>query len=1452
MMSVKKSFAVSGALLLTAALTAAKEPSMRPCWRNLTQGARAKIAEYERLAKEYRPHVDRTRMLIRGQFFYGLEKQYYIRNYYERPLMQDSSLAASNEKGHMLNPESWRRTVSVARDMKLDGFAFFPSNPGCWDVLPRSVMPGGEIPILAELHNGDRAKGVKHCADVAGRILSAPNAFKINGKVIITCYPVSSWKSLDFWPKLRQELEKRHGPGKFALMPYAGMFDGADLDKGVMTEDVLERTREHVRVILRNTDGLFYWLRSSAWAAPEVMRRPHNEIIAPLVKSVMAEKEFKDKLLGVGYWQAHENVYRRYGDVKSFGFIRLLSALETIDRFRPDFAIAFEWDEQNENTHFRPTVSNGFTTQRLMRYFADRLAGRAPSLYPRDAQVKDVPNLMVAYQKSLQAGESVDVQVVNVPDGTEHKGDWTVSFSWRTPGGRTVKSFTPQRLDTAKCGMVRFTCPATELISEQILEPVLTVAGDGKERVCSAGLWPMNIEANRNLDCKWVRQSLRDLPSGVEGGLRISAAAADGTRKIEGVVKSPVALRNIEVLEGQDTVYMHSTAHPGGRDDDIVRLRMEMFTLPCFWQTHSSTGMIAVLDAPGAKLSETHPSFVKRRANTWTFGGRNPRLNFVNVFYVEMPAADAKEASILVDLPSCFPRKRINVRDIVSKDAFSFAGPAGAQLVIVRELSQIGMPPPCNVKSAEFSFKFKPRNPLAPIRIQTVDENYRVWRGKALSLNRASGRKESFAVYDVKAGTNRLVTVDSSRIVKLSYRFDSSHADAYYPPVWKDIPIVGGGGAGLLNGFGCGNSRRYGHGVAVGRFALNGGENSDQTAPRLVTGSDGATSLEFTGSSFASMPLQAIPIYAGFELRMKLMPMGMEGEEGLIDSGNQGFQLYLEKGVPSAFIALGNLISERGVNETQGVTVYGPALKRNEWNELIYRFDQRHAWLEVNGVVGEKKPCMGYMSNGDVAAIGVAIKPLKFFCGKIAAIDIRPFGGDSLGGGDLAAALPKAVQFFEDRFDRKGWMTWGPHGFAPVSGGTMKIDDGRIYLSSPCAERSPVPSPACEMGARLRLEIKAKCPGSCRIGVFAYSGKKCTRVWSGKFPGSDKFVLRTFETILPEKADSIRFAVEGRGEYREMKMSRRFDPAYSIRATPAYQLTGDGNCEPVTFTLCKDGVPVDAPQLVVDGLSAYDPESGAVACAYAEKGDAGKFFAVASKVAISAPVNVLYIGDSLTHFDLGRNHADKMAYFLNKANPGMVNLYNYACRGDHIGNVVSRLNNEPNVRFKERYADIWSRKYDWAFVFLGHNDTKASSSKNYTQAMVPPDRQEKLYREMIGVLRSKGVKRIILVSASSSDFSICEAQARKRKGVHNRFGEPKHMEAFNAVLKKLAASEKGVEYMDIYDKMKAHPQKASLVRRQDGVHLSDGGNDFVALEALEYLSKTQSAAPASAEYFQKW
>ena len=61
----------------------------------------------------------------------------------------------------------------------------------------------------------------------------------------------------------------------------------------------------------------------------------------------------------------------------------------------------------------------------------------------------------------------------------------------------------------------------------------------------------------------------------------------------------------------------------------------------------------------------------------------------------------------------------------------------------------------------------------------------------------------------------------------------------------------------------------------------------------------------------------------------------------------------------------------------------------------------------------------------------------------------------------------------------------------------------------------------------------------------------------------------------------------------------------------------------------------------------------------------------------------------------------------------------------------------------------------------------------------------------------------------------------------NLFGMPKHVEKFNEVLQELSR-ELNTKYLDIYNPMKNHADKASLFYPTDGVHLSEAGHAFVA------------------------
>lgn len=295
---------------------------------------------------------------------------------------------------------------------------------------------------------------------------------------------------------------------------------------------------------------------------------------------------------------------------------------------------------------------------------------------------------------------------------------------------------------------------------------------------------------------------------------------------------------------------------------------------------------------------------------------------------------------------------------------------------------------------------------------------------------------------------------------------------------------------------------------------------------------------------------------------------------------------------------------------------------------------------------------------------------------------------------------------------------------------------------------------------------------------------------------------------------------------------------YEIKANPHYQMVVDKPA-PVAFTLYRDGAPVPGAALEIskDGLSAKDPKSGATCKAYADRSaEAPELEALAAKVSLPRHVNVLFLGDSLTHLDLGHNHLDKTEYFLNRAHPGKITFFNYACGGDSIVEVMERMEGKNKGKYWDRYADIWCNAYDWAFVSLGHNDTKAMSREDFKVPNVTPERQTKEYTRLIGLLREKGIRRIILVSSTCSNFEVCKAcSARRGKKVHNRFGEPRHMIAFNETLQRIAA-EQGVEYMDVYSDMSRREDRASLVNPHDGVHLTEKGHTYFSRKTLEYLA----------------
>ena len=964
---------------------------------DITPDAQALLKQLEEQGREYRPVSGHTRLFVRTQLKYGLQRTDFLHNWYERPLYQDTTYAAANVKGRYLNERSWRKQVEVGRLSKLDGFAFFPSTRGREEAIGASVLPGAEFTMLPEMSGSSFKQdgGLAFCRQA----LAMPNSFRIGGRVVLTHFPEIGESKLEKFDALKARLVSEGIADRIALVPYSYVLPKTIPGEGHLAPrtDValVESARRHVREMLRHVDGFIFTPRE-ANAGRRYNPAFVDAFLAPVVKSVLMEPEFRGrKLFGLLLSQGHENDYRWTGIFDSTGTRSCRDMLATVERLRPDFAIGAEWDEEDENTHFRPTVSNGHVTQRLLRHYADMINGRPPEVFPGDDT--SIPNLVLSYRKSLQAGELLETEVVNIPDGTAPADSWTVTLKWKTPDGRTVKEYAPTQLDARTCGAVWFKTPVSELVAEQVIVPELTVTAAGRTEVFGDGFWPVNLEANRNWDYKWMREALREIPRGLAGRLAVGPREADGTMLVSGEVTSPEELRSVEVLEGPDTVYMHG-APAAGPDEVCVRISLQGSNGSA--ERNKLTGALSIEGAPGVKCSPVAIGKLRQKGTGWTFHGMPFPNRFMlsgpheRTFYATMPAASAETAEVVVDLPPVF-KTRIRVKDLLAREGVGVAGPYGAYLWAERFLRPVSQPPPIGGRNVRFSFRMRPKDPNGLLRLQTVDSRFRIWRGAVKTFHSPAGRSTSFHVFEKAQGRVSEVTLDANRLVSLDYSIGSPDGDVCWSGSNRLLPLVLGGTILPVTGVGAADGGGQMSPFRGASFTKD--VACSNTAPKVVEEPEGFRSLSFDGYAYASLGLQVLPPFAGFALEMKLRCEDTSGCQGLFGTGNLGFEMWLEDGVSHVYMNRGTLQFSACRNEAEGASFKGPALTAGRWQTLRFVFDQSEAFLEVDGVKGEVQRFSDWQCNPCAAGVGRLgssglsdVGTIGGFKGRLARLRIEP------------------------------------------------------------------------------------------------------------------------------------------------------------------------------------------------------------------------------------------------------------------------------------------------------------------------------------------------------------------------------------------------------------------------------------------------------------------------------
>ena len=800
----------------------------------------------------------------------------YLGRYPNQPLLVDPDLPEDADRDGISEFPGWGSfhsqadydiTMREAKAMGIDGLALFALRPSRFFKAGADCQVEGmlSLPIVCFWE-----KDVAMCFREIEVALNNPRAYTYKGKFLLPSYWTAKYNTPEELKAKYDAIRAKYGDRFLfiaAVPTLSGQVGSYDRDGRVFTAAMTNHVETACRAYARVADGIQICeahMQAKVERGERVFSETYWDTVHSIVRRVLDEPEFRGrKLLCSAAVNGHMNAYRGTYNTSEDCTRTLRASFETAIRYDADYIMLPEWDELNENTCYEPSLYGSHSVKRIVRHYMDLVKKRPHAVLPGDDVSK--PNLIVTYRKSLEPGEPLTVEVLNVPDGSRD-GTLSAAIELTDENGTHLRTFEPRTIDETKLQDERFVADTVELAPKARAVRVRLVWKKGWFRggTVFEGLHPVDLAPGNAWNHLCAKQAIRDLAEPDEAKVAFDGSRVRADLSCDEPIRYAMLCGNgcIQAIRGRE-----------GSDADRFREDADhaVFQLTAYFQ--SPKDLRARKGEPPFSYSvkgvpEAEWYFVKDVTKGERYDFRVIRgEGYSPSVYLRIPKSRLGAAVLSVALGDKTGELPLD-RAFAEKSYGTQLAP-GLQLIATRFGLQARYPSVANAKAVSFVLAVDRDRASMMYHVQFTTMSGKVWFSRPFVSETGDATKVTTRVWSGLRGAAVDVELPAARVPVLAYDFSPKAGTVIAPTSGERhwYGVLGGPNsmAGLWNR-GCRTDGAVP--TAAGEIA-----DPDGSVPKRVREPDGGWSLAFDGvGDYLGLPWGTTPTFAGCTVSFDVCP----------------------------------------------------------------------------------------------------------------------------------------------------------------------------------------------------------------------------------------------------------------------------------------------------------------------------------------------------------------------------------------------------------------------------------------------------------------------------------------------------------------------------------------------------------------------------------------------------